>query len=486
MFATQFRECQLRLNTVSGPSNHLDQGLRVARNALRRYEVLTRPDWTAGPLVARLEPKERATLLEEMSELLQLTARAQMFRAEQSGRPAELRPALTDAVKLLDCAERFDPSPTAALYADRALACQALGRVDRANLDLARADKLPLRTARDHYLSGSSRMVRGDLDGGEREFLRAVAIDPKRFWAWFTLGLCHHEQGRYSEAAGDYGVCTALFPDFAWPHLNRGLALAAAGYPTEARFEYDKALELSPNFLEALVDRGVAALAAGDARSALLDLDRALQLGYRDLGLRAARAEALAQMGREEEARAEYDSAIAATPDDPALRVARGFFRLDKDSDGARKDFLHALAHDPGCARAHFGLGHLWRSTEPGAALRALDRALANDPNLLDALQLRALMRAQLGDPAAESDVDRLIRTPTARSLYNGACALSILSKSIPEPRYKTRSLDLLRRALSLGWPSEIARSDPDLNPVRDSKDFAAILQTPGPSKPRQ
>jgi serine/threonine protein kinase/tetratricopeptide (TPR) repeat protein len=469
-FATTFRECQLRLNTLSGSSNHLDQGLREARDALRRYQVLTHPDWTSGSLVARLEPASQARLRAEMAELLLLTARAEIVRAKSSGRPSLIRPAYTDAIRLLDCAERFDPSPSPALYEERAAVWKALGRTQRARLDQARAEAIPLRSSRDFYLSGAGKLVRGNLEGGERDLERAVAIDPALFWAWFTLGLCHQEQGRYIEAAGDFGVCTALFPEFAWPHLNRGLALAAAGRNQEARFEYDRALELSPNFREALVNRGLASLALGDNQGAFGDLDRAVKLGQRDPGVLAARAEAIAKLGRRDEARVQFDRALAVSPGDPSLLVARGFFRLVEDPVGARHDFLEALVHDPRNARAEFGLANLWRHTKPRAAMRALDRAIEADPNLLDAIQLRALMRAGLGDPAAESDVDRLISRPTAHGLYNGACALAVLSRSIPDPRYKIRSRNLLDRALALGWPAATAGSDPDLEPVRDDK----------------
>jgi serine/threonine protein kinase/Tfp pilus assembly protein PilF len=468
-FATTFRECQLRLNTLSGSSNHLDQGLREARGALRRYQVLTHPDWTSAPLVARLEPAERAALRAEMAELLFLTVRGEVMRAKASGRPSLIRPAYIDAIRLLDCAERFDPSPSPALYEDRAAAWKALGRPDRARLDRARAETIPLRSSRDFYLSGAGKLVRGNPEGSERDLERAVAIDPGRFWAWFTLGLCHQEQGRYVEAAGDFGVCAALFPDFAWPHLNRGLALAAAGRNQEARFEYDRALELSPNFREALVNRGLASLALGENRAAFRDLDRTIKLGHHDPGVLAARAEVLAKLGRRDEARVQFDRALAASPGNPSLRVARGFFRLVEDPAGARKDFLEALAQDPKSARAEFGLANLWRHTEPRAAMRALDRAIKADPNLLDAIQLRALMRARQGDPAAESDVDRLIARPTARGLYNGACALAVLSKSIPDPRYKVRARNLLDRALALGWSAATASSDPDLDPLRDA-----------------
>jgi eukaryotic-like serine/threonine-protein kinase len=465
-FLATFNRCQLRLNTASGPAEHLRPGIEEGYRVLHAYGVDRSADWVKGALVRRLPPDQQRALREEMSELVLLRTRALVIEARR-GTESDRRRALEDGVAWLDRAETFDPRPSAALYEERAQYYRALGLADLAARDRARAARIAPATGRDFYLLGTSLLARGRPELAEPHLSRAVALDAGRFWAWFALGLCHHDQGRYAEAAADFAVCTVLSPDFAWPHLNRGLSLAAAGRLTEARAAYDHALAISPTFREARVDRALTCLELGDPAQALKDLDRAVVLGKPDASILAARAEALARLGRRDEAERGFAEALAVRPDDPALRVARGFSRLVPDPAGARADFERALARDPRNARALLGLAHLLRRSDPRVALARVEAALAADPRLADALQLRALIRAHLGDPAAAEDADRLAQTPTAYRLYNAACALSVLSRTTSDPRLAPRALGLLRRALDAGFPASRVAVDPDLVPLR-------------------
>src|SRR5262249_40401519 len=155
--------------------------------------------------------------------------------AQQLGTESARRRAIERAIAELGRAERFDPNPSTALYEDRARYHAALGAAAEAAQDRRRAREILPTSARDHYLLGTTLLASNQPDRAEVHLSRAVALDPKRFWAWFALGLCHKAQGRFAEAAGDFGTCTALYPEFAWPHLNRGLALADAGRLVEAR-----------------------------------------------------------------------------------------------------------------------------------------------------------------------------------------------------------------------------------------------------------
>src|SRR5207245_1018854 len=82
-------------------------------------------------------------------------------------------------------------------------------------------------------------------------------------------------QGRFLEAAGDFGVCSACLPDFAWTHFNRGLALAKAGRLLDAKDAYDRAVRIDDRFAEALVDRALVELELNQLEPALADLTRA-------------------------------------------------------------------------------------------------------------------------------------------------------------------------------------------------------------------
>ena len=119
----------------------------------------------------------------------------------------------------------------------------------------------------------------------------------------------------------------------------------------------------------------------------------------------------------------------------------------------------------------------LIRAADPRAAIRHLDIALDTDPHLIDAIQLRALLRGRLGDRAALDDVERLLATPTSSRLYNAACAVALYAEKAPEPRQLTHALELLARALKSGFPPSDALSDPDLKGLHALPEFHQLLR---------
>ncbi len=476
-FREIFDKCQLVLNTYGGPPEHLKLGIRLARQALDSYGVGRPGDWTSEPLARNLPEAERRALREEVSELVQLEARACVVVAERSGSAAEVRNALRRGVAWLDRAERLDPRPPASLYQDRARYHAALDMSDRAARDRTMAARIAPASSRDFYLLGTSLLAAGQPGRAEPLLSRAVSVEAPRFWAWFALGICHFDQGRHPDAAYDFGICTTLAPQFAWPHLNRGLALARSGRLPEARVAYDRALELDANFAEALVDRALVCLELDDPGQALRDLDRAIALDRHSPSILAARAEALARLGRYAEAEQAFAALIDARPDDPMPTVARGYSRLTRDSAGAGVDFGRALNLDPKNVRAHLGRALLQRRTDPRAALTKIETALCIDPNFLDAVQARALLRARLGNPAAEADVDRLLQAPTPQRFYNAACALALLSRSTGKHLLVPRAIELLRQALDSGLPPTILVEDPDLDALLESPEFLDLCK---------
>ncbi|CAN5871225.1 hypothetical protein BH23PLA1_BH23PLA1_11210 [soil metagenome] len=481
-FENTFAHCQFLLNTTSDPLDleALEQGVQLASRALDAYGIDQEQgrdrDWTDGPLVRHLNFEEQKSLREELAELLLLKARARVLlaRSETESQRAE---ALRRAINRLDLAERIDPYPSSALYADRASYYAALGLAEEAEADRERADQLPPASARDFNLLGTRLLAVGRLDEAEVMLSKAVAREPRRFWAWFALGLCHMDMKRYSEAAHDFSICTLIQGDFAWAHANRGLALARSGRLNEAMAAYDRALQLNPNLVQALVNRSLVSLELGDSAAAAHDLQQAIRLGQADPDTLAAWGETMARDGRQAEAERAFADAMRRRPDFPPLLVARGITRLRYDVAGALADLERALQLDPREPRAHLGLAHLRQADHPRAALGHLDRALDIAPSFSDARQFRAVLRARLGDRAALDDVQRLEAAPTPHGLYNAACALAILSRETDEPRHVPESLRLLQRALEAGFPVEHARADQDLAPLRHRNEFRDLLR---------
>jgi tetratricopeptide (TPR) repeat protein len=478
-FHQNFEKSQLLLNTVhDGSRDHLIRGLGLARATMMPYLDAVSGFMVSSPDIENLSATDKACLRSELAELIQLEVRARIALIDPHEPEADLRQIYQWGIDRLEKARAVDPQLPAAFYHDRARLLSALGQEEEAAKDRIRAGQMPLRTSRDHYLLGTYLLALHQPDRAEGSLSRAVALDPRQFWTWFALGICHSDQGRHSDAAADFGACTLLVPQLAWPYLNRGLALSRSGRLTEALTAYDHALELDDQFAEACVDRGLALLELGHPDQALADLERAIALNVRIPAILAAHAEALARVGRQSEAEAAFSEAIRSSPGDPTPVVARGFSRLITDKPGAAADFRRALELDSTNARAYLGRAHLVRSHDQHAALVQVEQALALDLEFGDALQLRALIRAQMDDPGAESDVERMLRVPTPQRLYNAACAMSLLSRNKIRPRCRALALAYLRRAMEAGILLTNIEADPDLAPLKDSPEFARLLAT--------
>ena len=107
--------------------------------------------------------------------------------------------------------------------------------------------------------------------------------------------------------------------------------------------------------------------------------------------------ETLARLGRRDEAETLFETSLREKPADPVMLAARGMTRLRAEPERAREDFARVLRDHPSNAMAHYGMARVMSARDHRAAIVHLDDALEADPNLIDALQFRALERAHLG-----------------------------------------------------------------------------------------
>jgi serine/threonine protein kinase/tetratricopeptide (TPR) repeat protein len=486
-FDRQFADTQFLLNVAARREEWTRRGESQALHALRQVGLADRnPGALPGGVsawVERLSPQEQRRVRRQAVELILLSTRVEVRRANRMS-DEDRRKALEHAIARLDRAEHIDPDVPAALLRDRARYHAALGDAEPALRDLARVEQQPPRDERDLTLMGTSLLASGDVPAAEAALRTAVARDPTSLWAWFALGHCYFEQGRFLESAGAFSAAVARGPSYAWLHFNRALALARAGRPLEAADAYDRAVELDPGLIEARVDRGLVELELNLPEKAAADFRAAIDAGRKEPGILAAYGEALARLGRTDEAERMFADLLRTRPRDPVVLVARGMTRLRTDCERAREDFATVLLEHPGDPMAHYGMARVVRGKDHRQAIAHLDTALEADPNLIDALQLRALERARLGERATLDDVELLLKAPTARRTFNAACALAVYSHRAGEPRALDRAMQVLELALRSGFPAQEAAGDPDLDPLKTRPEFARLLRSSGPSLP--
>ena len=399
VFQQGFADSQFWLNTQSDRVEHLKKGLLQAQRTLDDVGLSEESRGAGIGWISRLPAEEREQVYEKTVELCLLDARAGVKVAEMFGTEGDRRLALERAVRLTDRAQRLIPRPTSALFSERARFLDALGNAERAEQDRRQAAATPMSTSYDYLMLGVSLLADGKPIDAEAPLKEAIRRDVTSFWAWFSLGHCQYHQGRFSEAVAAFTACVVRGPKFAWAHFNLGLALAKSGRLIDAKSAYDRAIELDPDLPETRINRGLVELELNQLANARRDLEIGIAAGRDDVGVLAALGETLARMGLKDEADLFFRKTLKRNLNDPNVYVARGMTRLRADLPGAMADFTNALEIDPNHAPAHYGLARVLRSDDPSGALSHLDGALKSDPNLLDAIQLRALLRCPARRP---------------------------------------------------------------------------------------
>jgi tetratricopeptide (TPR) repeat protein len=527
------------LNTTTDWHDHIDEGLTVCENTLALYEILDREDWQAHPAWQRLDPTERRLRAEDARELLLLLARARVRRAPAEADPAApqtlaacaaavaaggsaargpvpylaswavgqsvwrpnvearqraLTRVLRQALVLLERAEGIEAlGPSAALWRDRADYLEKLGDARAAQVARLRAQEIPPASARDHYLLASSYAQEARSAQAVTELKQALRLNPRDYWSWFHLGMCHYELGEYVLAAGDFSACIGLWPEFAWGYFNRGQVLQRLGKYPEAREDYSTALRCNPDFADAYLNRGLLGLQLNEPGAALADLEAACaRAGPAAWGqatdrflcrAHAGRGIALEGLDRPVEADAAFSRAWQHDPENADMLLGYGFAIARRRPQEARDAFWKVLRREPRNPRALYGYAMLLaqQARQSEAALACFTLALEADPTFLAARLGRANVLAHRGEwEKARQEIEWCVRVePSGMTLYAAACVYALMAESVPEPLAAAvvdRAIHLLREAFARGYGRDKAAADSDLAALRNHPDFRRLV----------
>jgi tetratricopeptide (TPR) repeat protein len=273
----------------------------------------------------------RAEALQAHYGLLLTMARSALQGGEQPTDPHV-------ALKLLDRAKSAQ-APTRGYYELLSKSLSLLGERDPADraAEHAKRAETPVR-AQDHYLKaemlrtqdvGAAGRVLTDEGELKRQYLteaieeyrRALALDPRHYWARFQYGRCLLALGRSAEAVETLSACVAMRPNSAWAYTARGLANALSNNNQGAVADLTKAIELDPTFQPARLNRGIAYWLNGETDAAETDFDAVLAAPDDKRLVEAAlyRGQIFLSKKRPQEALEDFSTVVAARPN---LRVA--------------------------------------------------------------------------------------------------------------------------------------------------------------------
>ncbi len=294
---------------------------------------------------------------------------------------------------------------------------------------------------------GLAELKKGDYDTAFKLLSARLVSNPNDAVAQRALLRVYIETGRYGEAEATAKRFLAKTPDTGSVRHELAETLAITGRHTEAIAEFERAASDSAK------SNNVADKLESDLRRAeILDLtgqeDRAKAIyesfvkHYTDNDPRTAReltlvARALVHLERYQDANDMYRSAIEADSDYLEAQLGAGELFTEKYAYGDAALFLDdAFKINPNSARAFLGLARNKRLDGDAETSAALAKALAINPNLVEALALKAgiAMEASQLDEAS-ADIEKALKVnPHSLEAHSLRAAMLYLQDKDFEP----------------------------------------------------
>jgi cellulose synthase operon protein C len=287
---------------------------------------------------------------------------------------------------------------------------------------------VPISHSQTTEIPGLAELKKGDYDSAFKLLSTRLASNPNDAVAQRALLRVHLETGRYTEAEAAAKRFLTKTPDAAGVRHELGEALAATGRHAEAITEFERAAADSDKS-----DASGNKLESDLRRAELLDLigqeDRAKVIYesfvkyYTDNDPASAReltliARALVHLERFQDANDMYRSAGEADSNylEAQLGAAELFTEKYAYSDAAA--FLDdALQINPNSARAYLNLARNKRFEGGDEITQALNKALTINPNLVEALALKAAIALEANKvDEASAEIDKALKV-NSRSL---------------------------------------------------------------------
>lgn len=239
-------------------------------------------------------------------------------------------------------------------------------------------------------------VVRGLLgkdDAALQDYADAIRHNPRSECAYRNRAAKLKDLADFDGAVRDYNTAISLTPGWAYLYLDRGVCYQRLGLYTKAIIDFNQVLRLTPKCTEALFLRGVCRAESGQPTKAAKDFAMVLEANPAHEDALYERAKAYRARGADHHALADLSAILSMNPRSSRVPSLWGEIKTHLDAHGVAEDELTKL--------------------------------IAEDPDNVGILRLRAITRMRLGNfDEAVSDFDRV----AARNQANAAERTALLA----------------------------------------------------------
>ncbi|MGD0077961.1 MAG: tetratricopeptide repeat protein [Sedimentisphaerales bacterium] len=208
------------------------------------------------------------------------------------------------------------------------------------------------------YQNGLKELWQENWSAALTLFQKTKEKNPRFAEAWFYIGYCYVELGRYQDAIESYKQTVRIEPDYADAHYNLGNAYGKLGRYQDEIESCKQAIRIKADFAEAYLNLGAAYGELGRYQDAIESFKQAIRikpdlaLAHNNLG------RVYGKLGRYQDEIESYKQAIRINPDLAEAHYNLGlvYGKLSKYQD-AIESFKQAIKIKPDLSEAHCNLG---------------------------------------------------------------------------------------------------------------------------------
>jgi len=240
----------------------------------------------------------------------------------------------------------------------------------------------------DYSAEGVQALEAQKYDAAVEAFSKAIAADPKDYFAHFNLGLAYTFLNKIPEGLAEYRKTLELKPGLYEAELNAGILLMRQKNPAEAEPLLAHAVEQKPKEFRPRFYLAQALLATGDNAKAAEHFTAAAELDPKSAGAQLGLAQALARQDHLDAAAPHFRQAAQLDPSyqDALLELAALYEKAKQPAQA-----IELYRQFPGNAAAQERLGELLLETKKyGEAIPRLEEAYTKDPTAPNRVALAA------------------------------------------------------------------------------------------------